>query len=1125
MAIVSISRIQHRRGLQLDLPQLASAEFGWSLDSQKLYIGNGVLAEGAPRLGNTEILTEHSDILRLAESYTYLNEDAGYTPTTGGRNNRFNAIAYGDGKYVVVGTNGSIITSTDGTTWTPVYGGTTNTLNDICYGLIGAVGYFVAVGASGTIIYSQDGAVWNTSITSTLLTLTSITYAGGAINSFVATSNTGSIIVSADANIWTVVATGVTDSLNAIDYYDGLLVVVGNNGTILTSTAPGLTANWIQQTSPTGYNLIGINWTSDQWIATGDYSTVLVSLDALDWTFGFTDTFRAAATNTGIWVFVGDGGLIYKSSGLNGTDLAMTDSGTTENLFDITFSSVDNTFIAVGANGTILTSSTTALWTSQDSGTIENLNKVIYDSENEVYVVVGTNGTILTSTDGSTWTEQDSNTSENLYGIAIWPDPGTYTYIAVGDNGAIVTTTNLSTTWTVPTTGLVSNLQSVTVADLGGGTYKAIAVGMGGDIVSSSDAGATWGLISNSNEEDLHGVNYITWTYDSVTSSKFFATGNNATILVSDNGTTWDPLNVSTTNHLFNIYYGINRFWVVGSVGYSTLYADDITLSQTVTNQSLNLLFSAVTGFGGPTLTASTYGASKYVLVGKFDSVLASDDGQNFISQTQRNFSIDNLLTADILDISYHDGSFLAVGNKGLLLTSTDSVTWDGRSYVFGNAKTTRSLQHKLDDLVSVKDFGAKGDGLTDDTEAINRALYELYCRSPNPSARKVLHFPGGRYIISDGINVPSNAVLHGEGANNTIIQQTADPTFTSYVMTTADSLQQIGGQLGYNGASMPSDIIVEDMALESKGDGVWLINASRVSFSRVRMTGDVDGATSEGDEWTGIYMIGAAMSTPTDINFLDCYIEKFNYGVFQPDTEFSRNVRFDSTTFFNIYKGMSLCKGAGQVNTMTISNCVFDQIYAQAVDANYVTNVTSTFNSYRDVGNSYNGNGNAGYEIILFDTQSIGCASINDQFDRGEAEAFDYPWVIGNSTTGAWFGGHEFRVGLFGQSGGETHTLSPAQTGTSTDLYYTFDDNTYNQRIQYMIVRGNYTRTGILQLVYNVDSGEYSIDDDSVENGDVGVVFSLSDDGTQVSLDYTSTAGGSDFTLSIAERFVKTAW
>jgi hypothetical protein len=41
MAIVQISRIQHRRGLQQDLPQLASGELGWSIDERRLYIGNG----------------------------------------------------------------------------------------------------------------------------------------------------------------------------------------------------------------------------------------------------------------------------------------------------------------------------------------------------------------------------------------------------------------------------------------------------------------------------------------------------------------------------------------------------------------------------------------------------------------------------------------------------------------------------------------------------------------------------------------------------------------------------------------------------------------------------------------------------------------------------------------------------------------------------------------------------------------------------------------------------------------------------------------------------------------------------------------------------------------------------
>jgi hypothetical protein len=60
MAITQISRIQHRRGLQQDLPQLASAELGWSVDTQQLYIGNGTLEEGAPDLGLTEILTENS---------------------------------------------------------------------------------------------------------------------------------------------------------------------------------------------------------------------------------------------------------------------------------------------------------------------------------------------------------------------------------------------------------------------------------------------------------------------------------------------------------------------------------------------------------------------------------------------------------------------------------------------------------------------------------------------------------------------------------------------------------------------------------------------------------------------------------------------------------------------------------------------------------------------------------------------------------------------------------------------------------------------------------------------------------------------------------------------------------
>lgn len=71
MAVVSISRIQVRRGRRTDLPQLASGEFGWAVDSQEIFIGNGAVSEGAPYVGNTKLITERDNLFQLAGQYTY----------------------------------------------------------------------------------------------------------------------------------------------------------------------------------------------------------------------------------------------------------------------------------------------------------------------------------------------------------------------------------------------------------------------------------------------------------------------------------------------------------------------------------------------------------------------------------------------------------------------------------------------------------------------------------------------------------------------------------------------------------------------------------------------------------------------------------------------------------------------------------------------------------------------------------------------------------------------------------------------------------------------------------------------------------------------------------------------
>ena len=88
MAVVQISRIQIRRGQAntgSGLPQLASGEMAWAVDTQELYIGNGSVAEGAPGVGNTKVLTQNDinasgNFLDLLE-YSYRLDEIQTGPT------------------------------------------------------------------------------------------------------------------------------------------------------------------------------------------------------------------------------------------------------------------------------------------------------------------------------------------------------------------------------------------------------------------------------------------------------------------------------------------------------------------------------------------------------------------------------------------------------------------------------------------------------------------------------------------------------------------------------------------------------------------------------------------------------------------------------------------------------------------------------------------------------------------------------------------------------------------------------------------------------------------------------------------------------------------------------------
>jgi len=89
-----------------------------------------------------------------------------------------------------------------------------------------------------------------------------------------------------------------------------------------------------------------------------------------------------------------------------------------------------------------------------------------------------------------------------------------------------------------------------------------------------------------------------------------------------------------------------------------------------------------------------------------------------------------------------------------------------------GSGATQRTALDKLRDVVSVKDFGAAGDGTADDTAEIQAALDAV------PAIGGCVYFPAGTYVVSAPLVVDSNTVLVGDGMY--VSKLSATTAFTS---------------------------------------------------------------------------------------------------------------------------------------------------------------------------------------------------------------------------------------------------------------------------------------------------------------------------------------------------------
>lgn len=102
-----------------------------------------------------------------------------------------------------------------------------------------------------------------------------------------------------------------------------------------------------------------------------------------------------------------------------------------------------------------------------------------------------------------------------------------------------------------------------------------------------------------------------------------------------------------------------------------------------------------------------------------------------------------------------------------------------------GAGSTVRTVQEKARDVVSVKDFGATGDGTTDDLAAIEAAI----AAAP---ANGTLTFPAGTYIVGGQVDIArDNLTITGYGA---VLKAKASTSFEYVLFGTAVSNVKVRG-------------------------------------------------------------------------------------------------------------------------------------------------------------------------------------------------------------------------------------------------------------------------------------------------------------------------------------------
>lgn len=265
-------------------------------------------------------------------------------------------------------------------------------LHGVVYGIPNGsiLGAFVAVGANGALFSSTgalstsaDGLAWvPLTNPAPAANLNAVTYNSGR---FLAVGSGGVILLSTDAVTWTQQTRVTTNDLYAVSNNGTGFIATGANGTIITS---GDGANWAVVPPVTTNALYGITYGNGYFVAVGATGTLLTTTNGVTW--------QTVAT-------------------LSALDLKGVAYGIPQYYVNgvPTLNQPAATFVAIGANGALVTSPDGATWTLRPQISTTQLNAVTYGQQ---FIAVDNVGSIFSSIDGYTWQQSQKPTSP-LYAV------------------------------------------------------------------------------------------------------------------------------------------------------------------------------------------------------------------------------------------------------------------------------------------------------------------------------------------------------------------------------------------------------------------------------------------------------------------------------------------------------------------------------------------------------------------------------------------------------------------------------------------------------------------------------------------------------------------------------------